>query len=664
MSAQAKKRIQELIGIIRRHNHAYYALSQPRVSDNEYDLLLAELRSLEEKYPQYLRADSPTQKVGGRAAEGFKTLAHIQKMLSLDNTYSIDELKDWDARVHKGLSGASLSGYVAELKIDGVSVNLHYESGRLLRALTRGDGQVGEDVTRNALTISAIPRVLSGRDIPGLIEIRGEVFMDKEEFAVLNKTKDDSGLALFANPRNAASGSLKLLDSSIVARRKLSFFAHSLGAYNGYRPSGQWEFLSHLKHWGLQVNPHSCFCREIEEVIAYCAKWQDRRGSLSYDIDGIVVKLNALSQQASLGFTLKSPRWAVAYKFPGRQATTRVIRIKVNVGRTGVITPTAELAPVECSGVIISSATLHNFDEIKRLDIRESDRVLIERAGDVIPKVVKVVEHGGRKPYTIPGECPACSGKIVKEQIDNVGYYCINPDCPAQLKRALLHFASRKALDIQGLGESTIDCLVDRGFIKSLADIYRLRLEDLLKIELFKDKKANNLLAAIEKSKQRPLASLIYALGIRHVGEKAALTLAQGFGSIDKLMRADFEDLVGIHEIGPVMADSLADYFNSSQVKKILQALRRSGLNFIAAKNRLKSAALAGLTAVFTGELKNYPRLAAEGLWRQSGGKTSSSVSRKTDFLVAGENPGSKFGQAVKLGVKIIKEQEFEGMVK
>lgn len=664
MSIQIKNKIKLIKEKLRKHDYSYYVLSQPQVSDKEYDDLMHKLKLLEDKYPKYRTDDSPSQRLSAGISAGFKTVKHKVGMFSLDNTYSIDELRLWDERVRKGLGNDCGYEYVVELKIDGVSANLTYLKGKFAVGSTRGDGQTGEDVTANIKTIRAIPLVLSGNHIPDFIEIRGEVYMDKKDFSEVNKQRMDKGWALFANPRNATSGSLKLLDSSIVAKRHLNFFAHSLGAYRSQPINTQWDFLARLKDWGVRANMHSALCRNIGEVIAYCHKWQQKRDELSYEIDGVVVKLNSLAQQKDLGFTAKSPRWAVAYKFAARQATTEVIAIKVNVGRTGVITPTAELKPIECSGVIISNATLHNFEEIERLGLREGDRVLIERAGDVIPKVVKVVEQKGKKPYNIPVKCPACGEKIVKEKEEDVAYRCINSDCPAQLERALLHFASRDALDIESMGEAVINQLVSLKILKSLADVYKLKLENLLKLELFKEKKANNLLSFIEKSKQQPLARLIFALGIRHVGQKAAYTLAEEFGDMHKLMHAKFEELDRIPEIGQVMAGAILNYFNLSQTRKLIQDLKDTGVNMRQRAGNFKINKLTGKTVVFTGELAGFSRAEAEEMVRQSKGMPASSVSSKTDILVAGANSGTKINKARELGVKIIGEDEFKEMVK
>ncbi len=664
MSRLIHKEIEGLRGKLRRHDYFYYALSQPKISDKEYDDLVVKLKLLEDSYPQYRNSNSPTQRLSSGVSAGFKTVRHKSGMFSLDNTYSIEELKAWDARVHKGLSGDAICEYVVELKIDGVSANLTYLQGKLVLGATRGDGSTGEDVTANIKTIRSIPLVLMGKNTPDLIEIRGEVYMESQDFLRVNSQRQVDSEELFANPRNATSGSLKLLDSNIVAKRQLNFIAHSLGAYQGKSIHTQWEFLSLLKNWGLPLDKHSAFCKDVNAVIDYCLKWQDKRDQVGYEIDGIVVKLNSLKYQQDLGFTAKSPRWAVAYKFPARQATTEVLEIKVNVGRTGVITPIAVLKPVECSGVIISNATLHNFDEIKRLKIRVGDRVLIERAGDVIPKVVKVVQQLGLKEYIIPLRCPACAEKIMKVKDIDVAYRCINSDCPAQLERALLHFASRDAMDIEGLGEAVINQLVKIKLLKSLVDIYKLKINDLLSLKLFKEKKANNLLMAIKKSKGQSLARFIFALGIRHVGQKAAYTLAKEFGSLDKLIQAKREDLVRIPEIGEVMAGSLVDYFALSQIKKLIRELKNVQVNMRQEISKVKTSELTGKTIVFTGQLKEFSRSQAEALVRQFRGIPTSAVSRKTDFLVAGESSGMKFNKAQELGVRIISENEFKEMVK
>ena len=663
MRGQVKEEIERLREQIRHHDHLYYVLSQPEISDKEYDDLMCRLKGLEDKYPQLKTGDSPSVRISGAVLEGFKTVKHKQKMLSLDNTYSYEELRDWDERVHKGLGPSEKSEYVLELKIDGVSASITYQKGLLSRGATRGDGETGEDVTQNIKTIRAIPLRLLGKDAPDFIEIRGEVYMERKDFDALNKEREKIGEVLFANPRNATSGSLKLLDSGLAAKRKLNFFAHSLGAHKGGDILTQWEFLNKLKEWGVRINPHSQLCKNLDEVIDYCKIWQERREKLTYDIDGMVVKVDNLAQQKKLGFTLKSPRWAAAYKFPARQATTELLSINLQVGRTGVITPVAELKPVECAGVTIRHATLHNFDEIKRLNVKEGDRVLIERAGEVIPKIVKVVQDKGKHPFVIPKSCPVCKGKVIKEKEEDVAYRCINPSCPAQIERGLSHFASRTAMDIEGMGEAAVGQLVSKGLVKDFADIYSLTKEGLLKLELFKDKKAQNLLDAIDKSKKQPLSRLIFGLGIRHVGEKAAYVLAQKFTTLDNLIKAKQEDFDAIYEVGLVMAESIVNFLAQGSTKELVKKFKEAGLNLQEKITPIRKSPLTGKTVVFTGELKALSRNEAKRLVRQFGGDASSGVSRNTDFVVAGDNPGSKYDTAKKLGVKIINEEEFSRLI-
>lgn len=675
---EIKNRIDKLRQQIRHHDYGYYVLSHPKISDKEYDDLMRELKNLEEKYPELKSDDSPTVRVSGGILEGFQTVKHRQKMLSLDNTYSFEELKDWDERVHKGLRANENTEYVVELKIDGVSANITYQKGKLSVGATRGDGEMGEDVTQNIKTIRPVPLVLLGKNIPDFIEIRGEVYMERKDFDMLNKERESQGEVLFANPRNAASGSLKLLDTGIIARRKLNFFAHSLGEYSrhsgippkagkGRNVSNQWDFLQKLKGWGMRTNPHFKLCKDIEEVINCCKIWQEKREKLTYEIDGIVIKVNSFEEQEKLGFTSKSPRWAVAYKFPAQQTTTVVKNITVQVGRTGVITPVADLEPKRCSGVVISRATLHNFDEIKRLKIKIGDRVVLERAGEVIPKIIKVIESartGKEKEFRIPKTCPACGLRITKEKEGEVAYRCINPLCPAQIERGLTHFACRDAMDIEGMGGAVVGQLVRKGLVGDFSDIYFLKKESLLKLELFKEKKSENLLVAIEKSKQKPLSRLIYGFGIRHVGEKAAYVLAQRFRTMDNLIKAKREELDAIYEVGQVMAESIVSFFKQNSTQQLIKKLKEAGLNLEEKVASVKKSTLTGKTVVFTGELKDFSRNQAENLVRQFGGNASSSVSKNTDFVVAGEHPGSKYDEARKLGIKIIDEKELKEMIK
>ena len=667
---EVKRKVEKLREEIRHHDYRYYVLNQPEISDKEYDDLVKKLKQLEKQHPQLITPDSPTQRVGEKPLIGFKTVKHRVAMLSLDNTYSSEEIEEWDKRVDKGLPSGKAE-YVVELKIDGVGVSLTYEKGVFLVGATRGDGVTGDDITQNLKTIKSIPlRFLTtgSSQLPDVIEVRGEVFMEKADFEKLNAEKKRKDEALFANPRNAAAGSLKLLDSQLTAGRKLNCFIHSFGTLEGGKVyKTHWEFLQSAKRLGLRVNPQIKLCKNVNEVISYCENWDNKRGRLGYEIDGMVIKVNSLAQQKRLGYTMKSPRWAIAYKFPAQQATTTLKDIILQVGRTGVITPVAMLEPVECGGVTISRATLHNFDEIKRLDVRIGDRVIVERAGEVIPKIVKVVESvrkGRREIFKVPEKCPECGGRITKEKEEEVAYRCINPSCPAQLERGLVHFASRNAMDIEGFGESVVEQVVKNGLVRDFAGIYSLGKEELLRLELFAEKRAQNLLDAIEKSKERPLARLLFALGIRHVGEKAAETLAEEFGSIDALMEGKEEELERIPEVGPALAASVREFFRQKEIRILIEKLRKAGLKLEQERVKKGAQILAGKNFVFTGELKRYSRSEAEKLVKNLGGKASSSVSKQTSYVVAGESPGSKYGKAKALGVPILSEEEFDKLIK
>lgn len=664
---QAKKEIEKLRRDIRHHDYRYYVLSQPELSDKEYDDRVRRLKELEEEFPGLISPDSPTQRVADGIQGGFKTVKHRQKMLSLDNAYSFEELRDWGQRVHRALANQEIQ-YVAELKIDGVSANLTYRDGLLVSAATRGDGESGEDVTLNIKTIRAIPLRLETKKPPKLIEIRGEVYLELKDFTAINKERKAQGEVLFANPRNAASGSLKLLAPRITARRNLNFFAHSSGELSNGQFSTQWEFLQELKKYSMRINPESRLCPNLDEVFEFCELWQEKRKKLSYEIDGVVLKVNSFKQRVSLGETLKSPRWAIAYKYPAKQVTTKVENIVVQVGRTGVITPVAELKPKSCGGVLIKHATLHNFDEIERLGVKIGDRVIIERAGEVIPKVVKVVASvrtGKEKAFNVPESCPVCNSAIVKEKEEEVAYRCINPSCLAQLEKGLAHFSSRLCLDIEGMGEAAVKQLVEKKLVKDFAGIYSLKKGQLLTLELFKDKKAENLLLAIENSKHRALGRLIYGLGIRHVGEKAAYVLAEEFKTLENIVSAKKEDLEAIYEIGPVISESVVAFFKQESIKKLIKKLEAAGVSIKEdGQASVKKTPLTDKTVVFTGELESFSRAEAEDLLRKTSGKASSSVSKETDFVVAGRNPGSKYARANKLGVKIIDEKEFLEMLK
>ncbi len=667
---KVQQEIQRLVEEVEKHNYRYYVLSEPTISDKEYDNLLRRLKKLEASYPEFKLPYSPTQRVGAKVEEGARTVTFTVKMLSLDNTYSVEELREWERRVRKVL-GAEGVTYTAELKIDGVSASLTYEKGVFSVGATRGDGLTGEEVTHNFKTIPTIPLKLLKSEkysTPELFEVRGEVYMNKVDFAALNKERKKRGDVLFANPRNATSGSIKLLDSTITAQRKLNCLVHSLGLISGAKTyQSHWEFLEAARALGLRVNhEHNRLCRNFEEVLDYCHEYQEKRNQIPYEVDGVVIKVNSLSQQRELGETLKSPRWAVAYKFPAQQATTTVEDISVQVGRTGVLTPVARLKPVQCAGVTISRATLHNFDEVERLNVKVGDRVLLERAGDVIPKIIKVVEHakGGKvKHLKVPRKCPECGGKIAKLKEGAVAYRCINPSCPKQLECGLIHFASRTAMNIEGLGEAVVWQLLDKKIVRDLADIYFLRKEDLLSLEFFADKKAENLLKAIRQSKSLPLSRFIYALGIMNIGEKAAFLLAQRFHSLERLLKASGEELTHIHEIGEVSADSVRSFFSQEAARKLIEKFKKAGVNMVEPKKEGVETKFAAKKFVFTGELTRWGRHEAAAMVKQSGGEVVLSVSKNTDFVVVGTNPGSKYDKAVQLSIKILNEQQFEEML-
>jgi DNA ligase (NAD+) len=662
-----KKEIEKLRQKIRRHNYRYFVLNDPEISDSEYDKLMRRLIELEEKYPQFKSADSPTQRVGGEPLKKFKQVKHRVPMLSLDNAYSFEEVKAWAQRVRKGLGRTEKIEYTTELKFDGISAAFIYRKGRFSLGATRGDGKTGDDITANLKTVRTLALKLKstkGHSLPGVLEVRGEVYMEHGDFRRLNEERKKAGHSLFANPRNAAGGSLKLLDPRITAKRKLKNFIHSFGLpEKGKGFSSHREFLQSAEAWGLCVSPHYKLCGDIDAVIAECKKWQKKRESLPYDIDGIVIKVNNLRQQKKLGVTLKSPRWAVAYKFPAQQATTTLERIDVQVGRTGVLTPVAILKPVQCAGVTIKRATLHNFDEIKRLGVHKGGRVVVERAGEVIPKIVKSVHKGKGATLHIPAHCPVCKGEIVKEKEEEVAYRCPNPLCPAQLERGLMHFASRRAMDIEGMGQAVVEQLVGRKLVKDFADIYALTKQELLKLDLFAEKKAQALIQAIEKSRKQPFSRLLFALGIRHVGEKAAFVLANKFGNIDKLGKATKEQLRNIPEVGPVMASGVEDFFRSSQAEKLIKDFKKAKVNMIQPNVKVRAHTLAGKTFVFTGELESFTRTDAQRLVRELGGDFSSSVSKNTDYVVVGASPGSKYDKAKKLEVSIIDEAKFKKLI-
>jgi DNA ligase (NAD+) len=665
---QAQKEISRLSDEIEQHNYHYYVQDDPTISDREYDELLKQLAHWEEQYPDLRSPQSPTQRVGAKVPSGIRSVRHSVKMLSLDNTYSMEEIQGWRDRVVKAIGHFEFE-LVVELKIDGVSASLLYEHGVFTLGATRGDGETGEDVTHNIRAMRSVPLTLRksrGVALPPVLEVRGEVYMDKAELARINALRLKSGEEVFANPRNAASGSLKLLDPQESAERRLRFFVHSFGRLEGMgEVATHWDYLEKAKAFGFPVNKQNRLCRDVDEVAAACRELEALRNSLPYDVDGVVIKVNDFKLQRQLGETMKSPRWAVAFKFPAYQATTVVRDIVVQVGRTGALTPVAELEPVECGGVTISRATLHNFDEIERLGVHQGDRVLLERAGDVIPKIVKVVESAGGRTAVprVPTNCPACREDFICSQEDGVILRCNNPMCPKQLERRILHFASRNAMDIEGLGESVVRQLIEKGLASSVGDIYALQKDVLLGLKLFGDKKANNLLAAIERSKTQSLSRLIHGLGIVNIGEKASLLLARRFKTMEALSKASEEAILSVHEIGEVSAAALLKYFAQPETHRLFERLRDAGLNMMEPDGPHAGGKLSGKVFVFTGELSRRPRAQAAAMVRAFGAEVGSAVTQKTDVVVVGEAVGSKFAKAKKLGIKIINEDQFEEML-
>ena len=661
------ERVEELRRQIREHDYRYYVLAEPIISDFEYDMLMRELIELERQYPELVTPDSPTQRVGGAPTKEFPTVTHPVPMLSLNNAFTIEEIRDFDRRVAELLEGEKYR-YVAELKFDGVAVRLKYENGILVLGATRGDGVQGDDITNNIKTIRSIPLRLINPDEKFLnIEVRGEVYMNKVDFEKLNEERERLGEKIFANPRNATAGTLKLQDPKLVAQRPLRFFAYYLMA-EGVELESHYENLQILKRLGFPVCEHVKLCESIDEVIEFWRYWEERRDELPYEIDGIVVKVDSIRQQEILGAIAKSPRWAIAFKFTPRQAQTKLLGITLQVGRVGTITPVAELQPVPLGGVIITRATLHNEDYIKEKDIRVGDTVIVERSGEVIPKIVGVVlekRPPDAVPFVFPKNCPVCGGPI-ERPAGEANYYCENPECPAQVRARIEHFASRGAMDIEGLGEAIADKLVTLGFLKNYADIYDLHKHKakLVRIEGFGEKSVQNLLNSIENSKKQPFHRVLYALGIRYVGSETAKLLADAFGSIDKLMNASVEQISSVYGIGPRIAESVYKFFHDERNLELIKRLKEAGLNFEVKPEEKAKKKLAGKTFVFTGTLKNFTREEAKEKVEELGGKVSNSVSRKTDYVVVGENPGSKYDKARQLGVKIITEEEFLELIK
>jgi len=668
------ERVKKLREEIEYHNYRYYVLDSPVISDAEYDELMRELRELEEKYPELITPDSPTQRVGFKPAEGFKEIPHAEPMLSLDDAMDEKEVIEFDRRVKKfaGLPEDMSIEYTVEPKIDGLAIELVYENGALVVGATRGDGYVGEDVTNNIKTIRSIPLRLrkfsdEAPDIPSRIDIRGEVFMTKDEFKRLNEERISKGELPFANPRNAASGSLRQLDPSITAKRKLDIFCYGIGKIEGYKFKTQWEILQTLPKWGLKINPFAKLVKNIEEAIKYHHEMESIRESLPYEIDGIVIKVNDLTLWEKLGTKARSPRYALAYKFQPTQATTQIIDIVVQVGRTGAITPVAILKPVKVGGVIVERATLHNEDFIKNLDVRIGDWVLVQRAGDVIPEIVMPIKEkrtGQEKEFHFPTHCPICGTRLIKKPGEAI-WRCPNKTCFAQLVRKLLHFANKNAMNIDGIGEKVARDLVDKGLVQNVADLYYLKLEDFLRLPGFAYKKAKNLYESIQKSKKTTLGRFIYALGIRHVGEAMAQLLAEKFKSLDNLMNVSMSDLLSIPGVGYEVAKSIVDFFKNEENRKIIKRLLDAGITFEKEEKieEEKPKIFEGLTFVFTGALKSMTRSEAKKKVIELGGKVTESVSRNVDYVVVGENPGSKYRKAQQLGVKTINEKEFLEML-
>lgn len=666
---KAARRIAELRQTIARHNDLYYRAAQPEISDAEYDLLVAELAELERRYPSLAVADSPTQTVGSDRLEGFPSVIHAVPMLSIGNTYSPDEVREFDARIRRllKLSDADPLEYVVELKIDGVAISIMYEDGAMLYGATRGDGVRGDEVTANLRTIRAIPQQLgNGTKAPaGRFEVRGEIFFPRRAFALYNEQRVKEGIEPFANPRNATAGTLKLLDSSLVRQRPLDAFFYSFGQVDSELPPTHWEALDFIEKLGLPVNPKRKLCKTVDDLLAIISESESLRPGLPYETDGLVIKLNDLALRDRLGTTSKSPRWLIAYKFSAEQAQTRLNNIEISVGRTGVATPVANLEPVLLAGTTISRATLHNADEIERRDIRVGDRVIIEKGGDVIPKVVRAVDSlrtGSELPFKYPEHCPVCGGALVREP-DEAAHRCVNASCPAQVKGRILHYAARQAMDIDGLGDKIVDQLVDGNFIHDIADLYKLDAETLADLERMGRKSAENLVGAIDATRNRPFANLIFGLGIRHIGATSARLLARRYATINDLAAASTDELESVEGIGAIVAASVRQFFNEPRNLDLVERLRAAGLNMTRLPEEtpaeVSDSPFSGKTYVFTGGIESMTREEAEEKVVALGGKASSSVSRKTDTVVAGPGAGSKLAKAEQLGIEIIDEAEF-----
>jgi DNA ligase (NAD+) len=662
-----EKKIESLREKIRHHEYLYYVVDNPEISDLEFDKLMRQLNDLEAEHPELITADSPTQRVGGKPREGFVKVPHSSPMLSLDNTYSEAELRDWERRVHE-LSGRSEVDYVCELKLDGMSLALIYEDGKLVRGITRGDGSVGEDVTLNVRTVRSVPLSipkdkLKKAGIPVDFEVRGELLMPTASFKKINEERERNGLPTFANPRNFTAGTVRQLDSNITAERRLDYFPYILLQNGRTYFDHHSKTLAALEAAGFKVNPNHKLVRSMDEAWAFIQRWEEKRDSLPYEIDGIVIKVDRTSLQDELGFTGKAPRWAIAYKYAARGAVTKLENVRWQVGRTGKLTPVAELAPVAIGGTTVRNATLHNMDEIERLGVKIGDWVRVERGGDVIPKVVEVdKEHPrGKKEIEAPEKCPVCGTKVVRTE-GEVDYRCVNANCPAKLVGTILHFASRGVMNIDGMGDALVNQLTERGLVRNVADIYKLTKDDLLSLERMGDKSAQNILDEIENSKKLPLERVIYGLGIRMVGERTAQFLAEHFGSMEALESAGVEELQDVNDVGPRIAESIVEFFSIAANRKLVERLREAGLTLTGRKKR-RGTKLAGKTFVLTGTLAHFTRDEAKKMIEDAGGKVTGSVSKKTDYVVAGADAGSKLDKAKELGVAVIDQKEMEKIV-
>ena len=666
----ARRRAAELRSEIRRHDRLYYTEAKPEISDEQYDALLRELVALETEHPQLVTADSPTRRVGERPLEGFEHVAHAIPMLSVDNTYSAEELREFDGRVRRGL-GETAFDYVVDPKIDGVAVTLRYEGGQFVVGATRGDGRTGDDITQNLRTIRSVPLALDGDDWPAVLEVRGEVFWPRADFDRTNEQRIADGQEPFKNPRNATAGTLKQLDSKLVAQRGLVFQAHGYGMIEPFpaKVALHTELFDRFKTWGIPTSPFARECVDIDAVAAFVDEWAERRGRIDYETDGLVVKVNQLALREELGTTSKAPRWCIAYKYAAEQAETRLVSVDFQVGKLGTVTPVANLEPVELAGTTVRRATLHNFDQVRRLNLHMGDMVVVEKAGEIIPQVVRVVEEQRAKRAAAvepPAACPACGGEVVQDE-GGVYLRCINPACPAQIVERLKYFCGRDQMDIDGAGAKLVEALHEQGLVSSYAELYRLRerRDALLELERMGEKSADNLLAGIEASKQRPLARVLAALNIRHVGASTAELLAEHFGDMDALAGASEGDLQAVEGVGPEMAASVRQWFESESGQATIAELKAVGVNMAQPRTAHASAkrVLEGKTLVVTGKLEKYGRKEIEARIKELGGKAAGSVSKKTDYLVAGADAGSKLEKARKLGVEVLSEAEFEALV-